>query len=276
MLGGENKSQPLGYTITEVMIVLAVSGLMFLMAANFISGRQGQTAFTQGTNEMASQIQSIIEQVSDGHYSDIPLNCTFSPGPPNPDTNAARVPAPGAEQGQNAPCVFLGKVIFMSQAAPTSYSIYSMAGGRITPTSNDPVTALLQADPVSIDQLVVNQDIPQSLEIHSIKSTESDGTVHNYTGAWGTNALGFFQSQGDVSGGAINSGTQTISLIQTIGATDAHNQYALTNTIRELRSSDICLTDGHRYAEILVGTDSTGTSSNPLTVNVRMDDTTVC
>ncbi len=276
MIGGENKSQPLGYTITEVMIVLAISGVMFLMAANFISGRQARTAFTQGVNEMASQLQSVIEQVSDGQYSDIPLNCAFSPGPPSPDTNATLVPPPLQDtQGQNAPCVFLGKAVYFHQGL-SYYRVYSMAGGRITPTSNDPVTALLQADPVSVTSLIVKQDFPQSLEVHGITSTETNGAVHHYTGAWSTNALGFFQSQGNVSGGAIQSGAQTVSLIQTWGGTDGHGQYALSNGISLLRSSSICMTDGHRYAEILIGGDTTGVSGSPLTVSVKMDNTTAC
>ena len=59
MLGGRNRhsKQPFGYTIVEVMIVLAVSSAMFLIAANFINGKQERTAFSQGSNEMVSQLQ---------------------------------------------------------------------------------------------------------------------------------------------------------------------------------------------------------------------------
>ena len=74
MLGGKNK-QPLGYTIIEVMIVLAVSGLMFIIAATFINGKQQRATFTAGVNEMASELQNVIEQVNDGSYADVPLNC---------------------------------------------------------------------------------------------------------------------------------------------------------------------------------------------------------
>lgn len=54
MKGGKS---PLGYTVVEVMIVLAVSGIMFLVAANFINGKQQKTSFANGVNEMASRIQ---------------------------------------------------------------------------------------------------------------------------------------------------------------------------------------------------------------------------
>ena len=68
MNGGK---RPLGYTIIEVMIVLAVSGVMFIIAASFISGKQESTAFTEGANEFASQLQQTIAEVADGQYSDV-------------------------------------------------------------------------------------------------------------------------------------------------------------------------------------------------------------
>ncbi len=278
MLGGKNKQhrQPLGYTIVEIMIVLAVSGFMFVVAANFINGKQARTSFNQGVHEMASQVQNLIEQVTDGHYSDVPLNCAFNAG----DTDASNS-AVTAGQGENAPCVFLGKVMFFSQGTIGRYRIMSMAGGRIIPTSNDPSTALLNAGPVSVNSLLAWQSIPQNLTIWDITSTDPGGTPYSYRahtggGNWSTNALGFFQSQGAAADGTVTSGAQTISLYQVWGSTDSHGQYAPHAGTHVLESSSICITDGTRYAEVQIGTSRNASRVNPLTVSTKMDGTTPC
>src|SRR4051812_28553600 len=99
---------PLGYTVIEVMIVLAVSGLMFVIATNFISGKQAKTSFTAGSNELASKVQDLIGEVNDGKYSDIPLSCSANIGGPTSVSDGA----PDAEtQGTNPQCVFLGKIL---------------------------------------------------------------------------------------------------------------------------------------------------------------------
>lgn len=280
MLGGRNKHRRQGYTIIEVMIVLAVSSVMFVIASGFISGKQERTSFNEGVNEMADQVQSIIEQVTDGQYSDIPLNCTFGVGFTNTTGAFSKV-----GQGQNAPCVFLGKTLFMTQNS-TDYQLYSMAGGRITPTSNDTVTALLQADPVNIPALNATKHIPQALTVWDVISTQPGGLPYSYRqhygGSWNNNAIGFFQSQGDNEGGALQTGPQTISLVQVWGSsgswpTDAtHTQHPLPASAKLLESSDICLTDGKRYAEILIGADTSGANSSTLAVNVKMDGTKRC
>lgn len=99
--------QPLGYTIIEVMIVLAISGLMFLIAANFISGKEESTSFTEGTNEFVTDMQSVINQVTDGQYSDISFQCVSSGG-------TLSFPS-GGSQGTNPACVFLGKFLYFPQ-----------------------------------------------------------------------------------------------------------------------------------------------------------------
>ncbi len=75
MPGGRNR-QSLGYTIVEVLVVLAVSSFMFVIAANFINGRQERASFASGSNDLASALRNVLNQVADGHYSDVPMTCT--------------------------------------------------------------------------------------------------------------------------------------------------------------------------------------------------------
>ena len=57
MIGG---NKPHGYTIVEVLIFLAISSLMFLLAATFISGKQSAVEFKQGMNDINTQIKSVV------------------------------------------------------------------------------------------------------------------------------------------------------------------------------------------------------------------------
>ena len=58
-----------GYTIVEVMIFLAVSSLMFLIAVGFISGKQNNVEFTLSVNTLKSDIQQVFNNVSSGYYA---------------------------------------------------------------------------------------------------------------------------------------------------------------------------------------------------------------
>src|SRR4051794_6940104 len=98
---------PSGYTIIEVLIVLAVSGVMFIMAANFIDGKNSRTRFQQGSNELGSRVQSVIEEITDGQYSDIPFTC-------NSTSSSITITGTPQQQGKNYDCIFIGKIIHFS------------------------------------------------------------------------------------------------------------------------------------------------------------------
>src|SRR5579884_2456783 len=156
MKGGKNK-KPAGYTIVEVMIVLAVSGMMFVIAALFIQGKQEKASFTAGINQMASQIQTTIEQVTDGQYSDITVPCNF--------TTTTTIGGSGSpvQQGNNPNCVFLGKLVHFLGGSSVQYEVVSVVGGRID-ISGNPITSFPAADPRAVappdasgDSLTINQ-----------------------------------------------------------------------------------------------------------------------
>lgn len=286
MKGGKNR-QPLilrqpragkrpgsGYTIIEVMIVLAVSGVMFLIAASFIGGKQAQTAFTAGVNQMASNIQNVIEQVTDGSYSDIPLNCAF-------DGTSLTFPVGTSAQGTNANCVFLGKVLHfqesgLSTAATQAYEVFSLAGGR-SATSGTAITTPAAADTQVISSPVDLTDqeiVPQSLDVSKVSF--NNGIFESHATSYG---LGFLQGQGTVNGGTtLANGTQSIGLYYVSTLTDSENQGTAIGDInggtylKPARDADICLTDGTRYADITVG--NTGSNGSQLVVGVKMDGTT--
>ncbi len=252
MLGGKNK-QPLGYTIVEVLIVLAVSGMMFVIAMNFINGKQAKAAFAQGTNELASQVQNTIEQVTNGQFSDIPLNCTFNGTVTDPNQPGMRPP------GTNSTCVFLGKILRF-QSGTTSYDTLSLAAGRVTTdAAGAPVTpTLTNVAPAVVTSLTRTQAIPQRLEVSSVRTTNADGTsggnVYNF---------GFVQGLGTVEGSSFLSGAQTIAMFYSTPAGAPIN----SGTLRYAKAASICMTDGTRFAQVLVGAQAD--SASQLSVRVK-------
>src|SRR5947209_7153977 len=100
MKGGKTKT-PRGYTIVEVMIFLAVSGFMFIIAAQFVSGKQAHAEFRQGMNDVKAQVQQTINDVANGYFpSNSDFSCNTESGRPQPDTGSTG-------QGQNKGCVFM-------------------------------------------------------------------------------------------------------------------------------------------------------------------------
>ena len=252
MRGGENK-QPLGYTIIEVMIVLAISGVMFAIAAIFISGKQARTAFSTGSNELNAQLQAIITQVNDGQYSDVNFKCSA-----DPITGAITItlPSPTDQQGSRYQCVFLGKMLQFNYANDqTQYAVFSMAGQRGTATVGSKASfnysipiITNDSSPHAID-LTDYKQVPQQLKVSSVKVYNNIGTLLPST------AIGFAQSEGQVggSGGYLN-GAQTTTLVY---AYDPSNVPFSPDTNVVLTpvtgSAKICVTDGTRYALITLG-----------------------
>ncbi len=262
---------PRGYTIVEVMIVLAVSGVMFLMAANFISGKQSKTSFQLGSNELSSRIQAIIEEVTDGHYSDIPLTCSAD------SVKLTLAATASVKQGANPYCVFLGKLVhFSAGGAPNKYEVFSIISARtgtdlVTPindlgaTGNSRLRAAYQPGVVDLTKQAT---VPQNLEVRTGKMTVTDTnnaphTVYN---------IGFIQGLGaidNVSG--YKSGAQTLSMVYvpTISADNMNIAAAAVEikagNIQAATKATICVTDGKRSANINLG----GTNSSQLNVEVK-------
>jgi prepilin-type N-terminal cleavage/methylation domain-containing protein len=283
MYGGKNK-QPLGYTILEVMIVLAISAVMFLIAASFINGKQETTSFDSGVNDMQSVIQNTIEQVTDGQYSDEPIDCNTPPGPNEPvSVNGGADPA--TTQGSNPACVFLGKFIHYPVGGD-QYEIQSIVGQRVDPTTGIAVTEFSDTAAAVVKSLNTTQDNPQTLTIKSVTayltSTNAQGGVTTAKLNPATASIGFLQSLGSLQttdSTLLQSGSQDIELYAYSGTSEVPTGVDLSgpNEIVPITSADICVSDGTRYADVTLGPDSTSSSgSGQLSVNVKLDGTSTC
>lgn len=224
MCGGKKAR---GYTIIEVMIVLAISGFMFVIAANFISGKQAKTAFYTGVNEFSDQINAVINQVRTGQYSDANFSCT------NSGSGISIAASASSTQGTNGNCTFIGKYIKISDGS-SSYKIHSIAGQRQDSVNLDNSAFLLnlKSTPITVSggvDLTISKNIPQNLV------------------AAGGADFGFLQ----------NSDSSNLILVNTNSDLAAATQ----PTFSELPKSVICLTDGSRYASVIVGAENNSINS---------------
>lgn len=126
-----SNSQAQGFTIVEVLIVLAVTGAMFVWAALLISGRQAKTEFQVGIRDVQTKLQQSINEVKSGYY---PFNTGFrcdasGTAPLDIDTGGI-----GFGQGEHNQCTFIGKTVAISN--DTMY-VYSMAGARLNATGGE-------------------------------------------------------------------------------------------------------------------------------------------
>lgn len=123
-----------GFTIVETMIVLAVTGALFVMIAATLAGRQRSNEFTQSINDVRSHIQQVITEVQNGYYPNANYSCTAS-------ATSVIISSGSDTQGTNTGCVFLGKIMQFSPAGATDQVIvYPVAGIRTQ-------TDILNADP---------------------------------------------------------------------------------------------------------------------------------
>ncbi len=105
------QSHSVGFTIVEVLIVLAVSSALLVTAYALVSGRQKRTQFTTSINDTRQQLQQIINETTSGYFPASDQFVCQDPGTQQPVTFKAAGAADPGGQGSNQGCVFLGKSI---------------------------------------------------------------------------------------------------------------------------------------------------------------------
>jgi prepilin-type N-terminal cleavage/methylation domain-containing protein len=266
MKGG---NAPLGYTIVEVMIVLAVSGVMFVIASTFINGNQARASFYQGVDDLAARIQSAADQVNDGQYSDTELSTCMA--------NAGGIhfaPASASMgQGTNSQCVFLGKLNYYYTASGSNkFRSYQLAGateyttGSLTTIVSDYPNAYVApidgAGPSGGPTSLTREGIlPDNLDVYNmciVDQISGGSCTTNYS-------LGFAQSLGnyDPASKSYSAGSQNIVMIYSnqlnakTGITNDLLKASGTN-VRTAKAATMCVTDGKRKAKLSIDLGANG------------------
>lgn len=118
-----NRHRDSGFTMIEVLIVLAVTLVLFFIATLFISGKQSKVEFTNAVYNLQSELNQTIASVSDATFPNQSFSCTtgnigMGMGVPNISTGSVAL---GAHYG----CIYLGKLI---QFSANNLTIYTIAG----------------------------------------------------------------------------------------------------------------------------------------------------
>lgn len=207
------------FTIVEVLIVLAVTGMLFVSAAILIAGRRQQTEFNQAIRQVQQQIQQVINDVATGYYPKTDnFVCTVN------GTNPPTISPGVSEQGTNSDCIFMGRTIQFQVAgtSPEQFKVYTIVGRRLSSTgSGDDSTSRATARPVAIAPSTANPGVPDNSETYQLL-----GGLTTVSMVWGASSspigsVGFMQSLAPPTVG--ESASQTIRVIpvsnSTLGAT---------------------------------------------------------
>jgi prepilin-type N-terminal cleavage/methylation domain-containing protein len=140
------KGAPGGFTIVEVLIVLAISSLMLVSAAGVFAGRRASTDFSQSVYDLQSQIQSIANKVSSHNVPGLgQQNCS----PAAFGLSGTYRPLFGGASNSGE-CIYLGQAIQFTKNNTTIYDypvfgLSTVYAGAVS-TGNTPTT-LAQAHP---------------------------------------------------------------------------------------------------------------------------------
>lgn len=124
-----------GFTIVEVLIVLAVTGALFLAAVLLISGKQQVTSFNQSIRSIQTQMQQVVNDVGSGFYqNDGNIKC-------DKGGSGLLLTSLSTEQGTNKDCIFIGKVVQFALLStdPEEFNIYTivgLSGDSVTPSTD--------------------------------------------------------------------------------------------------------------------------------------------
>lgn len=172
---GRRCTDSAGFTIVEVMIVLAVSGFMFVAAVMLVNGRQGRTQFQTAINNLQQELQQTINETSSGYFPDNGnIQCTGN------TAGAVKLNTATSDQGQNTGCLFLGKAlqfgIGSGEPAQNQLGVLTLVGNQYQTDGSSAVLTLAQSLPRAIYPANASETIaPTNVPDASLKLNLQNG-----------------------------------------------------------------------------------------------------
>ena len=109
-----------GFSIVEVMIVLAISGVLFISVVVMVSGRRASTEFNQAITSVKSELEQTINEVESGYYGDPASAVCLNNGSGWPMDRSN--------------CVFIGKLVQFQTTNDNEYAVHTLVGRRSATT----------------------------------------------------------------------------------------------------------------------------------------------
>ncbi len=212
-----------GFTIVEVMIVLAVTGALLISAIGLLGRSQNRTQFQQSINDINTQLGSVSLNVSNGYFATtIPTDrkCSALTGPNAKPTFA--VVAPGGVPTDGS-CVYLGRVVQFTDGA--DYFYHNVVGRRQSGAPAREVMNMSEANPQIIEPIAAlnyTTQYPRTTEGKMLKDGLRLGFIAYKEGSiWkSTSGIAFMGSLAAAdNNGDIASGAQTVDVAATVNAT---------------------------------------------------------
>ncbi|HUC89834.1 MAG TPA: hypothetical protein VMR45_03455 [Patescibacteria group bacterium] len=202
-----------GFTVIEVMIVLAVTGLLFVVSAALISGRQNKAEFDQSIHQIQAQIQQTINEVATGYYPNTGnLKCQASGGVVSISSGS------GTGQGANAGCIFLGKAMQFKVGStdPEQYNTFTIAGLQKGGAGGTESSSLSEAKPKVVAPSSSETNLPDSTVTDTMQGglTTYKMWYNNGAGDKQIGIVAFTLSLANYgTNGAITSGSQEVDVV---------------------------------------------------------------
>lgn len=280
-----------GFTIVETLIVLAVTGALFVAVAATLSGRQNQTEFDQAIQDVRGHIQQTINEVGAGDYTNMGNFKCVQSGSGN--AIYPKLTAGNAAAGTNSDCVFLGKAMQFGVATttggPEQLLVYSVAGLRNIALVDNPSTDLAAATPRVIAPTSITSGVPDDSQTYILRyglhMAWMKGVVPGKPQA-NIVAMAFLSSQGsvDTTTGLMLSGSQQINLVPIMTAVSSDTRYNGASSINNYldgspvvdttNNVQICFASGgtNQSGLITIG----GNSDSQLAVQLAIKNGTNC
>ncbi len=269
-MAGITKKSPkqVGFTIIEVMIFLAVSGLTFLIAATFISGKEAQAEFVTGMRNANNIVNNTINDVANGNYPlPVSYSCSVTSG----------VPIVTSSSGDHVGCVLIGKVIVPETNSDANrYSIFSVVGcqfvfnGVCSATQGVAPTDLANEGSTVVNFMTQSNNWPGGVSITKLLLVSGANTTN-------IGAFGIFGGLPQINGGVYVSGSQAANVVVVNNSliSDSSSQIeSLVNSsgLSLLNGSYIvmCFSGGNNHkAGIVIGGSNQG---GQLTTTLQMEN----
>lgn len=188
MKGGKTAS---GYTIVEVMIFLAVSGVLFVLAMVTINGQQRQANFAQGVRDFQAAMDDTVNDIRNGNFPDFGTAYTCTADSSNAPKFTGGGPTDTGTHGTHEKCTYLGKVAQFG-ASSNEVKVYTVVGRRVGAITEGDPKDFQDAKPTipqgpGAPNFEENFTIPGGVEVTAVK-VKKGPTVYDVT------AIGFFSA----------------------------------------------------------------------------------